>query len=91
MASFFANKYVQMLLGWIYRKVILPYLQDKGLDLLVDVRTKAVVKEFEEKYGKLVKEFDELKAKNQLTEQEIVRIRNEKIKLEEQLINGVKR
>lgn len=91
MATLFANKYVQLFLRWLLTKVIFPYLKDTGLDAIVDIRVKAALASYDKKYEAVVKEFELLRAKNALTEVEIARIRNEKIKLEEQLINSIKR
>lgn len=88
MPVFLANPLVQSALGWL-AKWVWKKLEDWRKDQIAEEQIKKNVHAVLEKYELLVLRFDELSDQGKLTDEVKNEIRNEKIKLEESLINRI--
>lgn len=94
MGALLSNPTVQKILAWIASwiwKKIEAKIREQIAEQEINARVQIKVKEILDKYEKIVLEFDELKDSGKLTEADKERIRNEKIRLETDLLNGVSR
>ena len=90
MAGLFASPLVQSLLAWI-AKYIFGILSEQWQDYVAHQRVEAHVKETMDKYAELILKYDEKQDAGLITETDKEALRNEKIKLEESLINNIRR